>query len=136
MDAYKETRDAAVPEVVRTAWQRVIDGWNEPQRHDQLLRIVSQFSCYAWVAGRYRDEKQAREGDTIADTQLDRVRRTAEIALLATASARPVKTKKPYHAMIAIVLALFVVVAAGLVYVAIRSSSSPQGPTVSQPPHP
>ena len=77
--------DAAIPEPVVAAWQRCVDGWDEPARHDALLAAVVQHNCFAWAAARYK----TKAGDPVADARLARLRRAAEAALLATATVRP-----------------------------------------------
>jgi len=88
MAAYAEARDAAVPaavpEAVQTAWGRTVLDWNAAARHDELLQLVVTNHSYAWAAGRYR----TRGRDPVARRQLDRLRRAAEAALLASATPR------------------------------------------------
>lgn len=83
--------DAAIPEPVRDAWQRVVDGWDDPARHDELFRVVAQHNCFAWAAGRYRQRKD----DPVADARLAKLRRAAEVTLLATATARRARVRAP-----------------------------------------
>ena len=116
MVAFAEIRDAAVPEVVLETWQRVVDGWEEPVRHDELLRLVTNHGCYAWAAARYRDAIRARKADAIGEGQLDRVRRAAEAALYLSATPKPDPTEKPYRSTIAILGVLVIIMAMGLVY--------------------
>ncbi|MDB4953338.1 MAG: hypothetical protein JWO36_907 [Myxococcales bacterium] len=136
MEAFTETRDAAVPEVVRTAWQRTLDGWSEPERHDELLRLVGQHSAYAWVAGRYRDAQREHPADTIGERQLDRVRRAAEATLFVSATPRPDKANKPYQSTVAILVVLVLLMAIGLGYALVRDNTTQAKPAVSQPLHP
>ncbi len=95
----------AVAEAVKAAWDQVVAHWAEPKRHEALLGLVATYNCYAWVAGRYRE----RAGDPIAELQLDRIRKAATFALLATASKRPDTTK--HGGRIAVLVVLLIVCA-------------------------
>ena len=97
-----------VPEAVRAAWDQVVAHWDVPKRHETLLGLVATCNCYAWVAGRYRD----RAGDPIAELQLDRIRKAATFALLATASNR--RTSKPGGRIAVVVLLLIVCAVCGV----------------------
>lgn len=112
MAAFTEAREAAVPEVVREAWLRATARWHEPAVHDELLQLAAAHNCYAWVAGRYR----TRSADAVAQRQLDRLRRTAEATLLASATARQEATARPYRATRSVLVILIVAVLVGLLY--------------------
>src|SRR5262245_43422470 len=120
METYANTRDASVPPEVAAAWDRVIEGWDDAERHDALLRRVAQHDAYAWAAGKYREAKRAAPAspspfrsypdhavDAVADRQLERMRRAAEATLYASASAREERARSPYRATTAI-LAMFI----------------------------
>jgi hypothetical protein len=111
MAAYTEARDAEVPAEVRDAWTQATERWAEPASHDELFRRVAAHGCYAWAAGRYRTRK-----DAVAVRQLDRLRRAAEATLFASATVRPDATARPYRAATAVLLALIIAIAVGLVY--------------------
>ena len=132
MEAFTETVDADVPEVVRAAWRRVIEGWTEAPRHDALFGLVSQYSAFAWAAGRYRVAERDHPEDSIAGKQLERMRRAMEVTLLVTATQRPDTTKKPYQSTLAILIGLVVLMAIGVVYAMIRDDSPPVKPPVGQ----
>ena len=122
MAAYRDARDAAVPEVLREAWERAIQAWHEPARHDEVLQLVAAHSCYAWAAGRYR----AHGSGDIAARQLDRLRRAAEATLLAGATPRPDAAARPYRATFGVLALLIVAIAVGLIYaLAARESARP-----------
>lgn len=132
MTAFTEAREAAVPEVVRQAWLRATARWHEPAVHDELLQLAAAHNCYAWVAGRYR----TRGTDAVAQRQLERLRRTAEATLLASASARQDATARPYRATRSVLAILIVAVLVGLLYAMVirdrprapRTPSSPARP--------
>jgi hypothetical protein len=105
-------RDAAVPDPLHHAWAHVLERWDDDARHDELLRLVVTNHCYAWAAGRYR----TRDGDVTAQRQLVRLRRAAEVTLLASAAARPDAGPRPYRAATGVLAILVVVIAAGLLY--------------------
>jgi hypothetical protein len=112
MAAFRDARDAAVAEPVRDAWQRATAAWHDDARHDEVFQRAAGHNAYAWAAGRYR----TRGKDPIAVRQLDRLRRAAEATLLAGATVRADATSKPYRATAGVLVALVIVVAAGLVY--------------------
>jgi hypothetical protein len=129
MEAYSEARDAAVPEDLTAAWERVLEAWDDDERHDALLRRVAQHDAYAWAAARYRDARRAapaspapfrsypdRAVDAIADRQLDRLWRAAEATLHAGARARDARSRAPYRAATAVLVMLIFALVAGLVF--------------------
>jgi hypothetical protein len=127
MAAFTEAREAAVPEVVREAWLRATARWHEPAVHDELLQLAAAHNCYAWVAGRYR----TRGADAVAQRQLDRLRRTAEATLLASATARQQATARPYRATRSVLAILIVAVLVGLLYaMVIRERPRPRTPSI------
>ena len=111
MIAYVDAQEAAVPEPVHAAWQHAQASWEDPAAHDELLRLVVTHNCFAWAAGRYRTRT-----DEIARRQRERLRRAAEVTLLASAAARPDASSQPYRAATSVLVILIVVIAAGLLY--------------------
>lgn len=132
MAAFRDARDATVAEPVRTAWQHATDAWTDDTRHDALFQVAASHNAYAWTAGRYRTRR-----DSIADRQLDRLRRAAEATLLAGATARADAASKPYRATAGVLAALVIVVAAGLIYAMVardrRHPASAAPPVPSSP---
>jgi hypothetical protein len=130
MAAYTVARDAAVPDPLHRAWSHVIERWDDDARHDELLRLVVTNNCYAWAAGRYR----TREDDVTAQRQLARLRRAAEVTLLASAAVRPDAGARPYRAATGVLAILVIVIAAGLLYATVIrargvvSNTSPRSP--------
>jgi hypothetical protein len=146
MDAYGKAGDAAVPGEVAVAWDRVIEAWDDAERHDALLRLVVRHDAYAWTAGKYRDAKRAVPAspspfrsypdhavDAIADRQLERMRRAAEATLYASASARQERGRSPYRAATAILALSIFAIVAGLVFAAVLQGGSPAGPGPATP---
>jgi ribosomal protein L40E len=131
--AYTAARDAAVPDAMRDAWTRATERWNDAAVHDELLRLVVANNGYAWAAGRYR----ARERDAVAERQLERLRRAAEVTLMASATARRDEEARPYRAVTSVLAVLIAVIIAGLLYAMIRDRGAPAtaGPPPSAPPH-
>lgn len=123
MVAYETARDAAVPDVVRDAWTKATEGWNEPARHDELMRLVATNNCYAWAAGKYRTRR-----DAVSTRQLDRMRRAAEATMLAGATVRAGKEPKPYRATTTVLAMLIVAIAAGLLYAIVIHDNPPPSP--------
>ena len=122
--------DPAIPEVVRQAWEHVLEGWDEPARHDRLLGLAAQHDCFAWVAARYRE----KPGDTIADARLDRLRRAATAKMMATGTPRPDPRVKPYTLTIALMIALVTVAIVGFLYaIHLKRPSAPLPPKAATP---
>lgn len=127
MEGFAASRDAALPDALGAAWDLALEGWTEPVRHDEVMRLVARHDAYAWAAARYR----TKAGDPIADKQLERIRRAAEVTLLATAASRKDKGKNPYRATTTMLIALVVLIVGGLIYamaVKLRSDNQPTPP--------
>jgi len=129
MAAYIEARDAAVPDVLRDAWTRTTEHWHDAAAHDELLRLVVANNCYAWAAGRYR----TRDRDAIAERQLERFRRAAEVTLLASATARPDSASTPYRSATTVLAILIIMIAAGLVYATVARDRGAPASALPQP---
>jgi hypothetical protein len=112
--------DGAIPEAVREAWQRTLDGWDDAERHKAFLGVVAQHHCFPYAAARYKE----RAGDAIADRQLERVRSAALATMAATATARP-PARKPYQVTVAVLIALVTIAFVGYFY-AIHLRGQPQ----------
>jgi hypothetical protein len=141
MEAYARARDAAVPPEVTAAWERVVEAWDDTERHDALLRLAAQHDAYAWTAARYRDAKRAAPAapspfrsypdhavDAIADRQLDRMRRAAEATLYASATAREERGRAPYLATRVVLAMLILAIVAGLVFAVLVRGPRLAGP--------
>jgi uncharacterized Zn finger protein (UPF0148 family) len=127
MAAFVEERDAAVPEPVRVAWSRVSetpDAWADAGRHDELLRQVVAHNAYAWTAARYRTRD-----DKVSHQQTERLRRTAEATLLASASTRRDAENKPYRATRSVLGFLIVAIVVGVLYAMVIRDRSVRGPS-------
>ena len=120
--------DGAIPEPVRAVWQSVQDGWNDSKRHDAFLGVVAQHNCFAWAAARYKE----RAGDTIADAQLSKLRNAATATMLATATAKPKSSGKPYQATLVLFIALMIFAVLGLVYALHLRDNEPSVPANKQ----
>lgn len=118
MAGFASARDAEIPEAVRAAWSAVVsspEAWAEQARHDAFVQLVASSSAFAWAAGQYQEIRRQRPDDAVAVRQLERVRRTAEAAMLATTTVREVK-QSPYRSATAILVMLVVLLIAGAVY--------------------
>lgn len=109
----------APPDVLVAAWDRAVEGWDDPSRHDEVMRLVAQHDAYAWAAERYR----TRAGDPIGDRQLDRVSRAAEVTMRAAATPRSEPRAKPYRAATAVLVMLIVAAVVALLFAMIRKGS-------------
>ena len=97
---------------LESAWQVVVDKWDDKAAHDKLLGVAAQSGSFAWVAARYKQ----RAGDPIADAQLERIRKSAIATMFATGSKRP-EPDLPYKRTIIILGVLLVMLVLGLIAV-------------------
>jgi hypothetical protein len=116
MADFAGTRDAAIPEPLLNAWGHVIATWDDAAGHDELLRLIAQHDAYAWGAAKYREVSRTRPDDAIAERQVERLRRAAEVTMLAGASRRVDKTPRPYRAVTAVLVMLVIAAVAGVLY--------------------
>jgi hypothetical protein len=108
----QDVTESGVPDAVVATWDRAVESWDDPARHEALIAAVASFSCYAWAAAQYK----TRAGDPIADKQLDRLRKAATATMLATATARPEATTMPYRNTMLVLLVLVILIGVGVVY--------------------
>jgi len=129
MATFASNLDASVPDVARAAWERVKTQWEEPAAHDELLRLTTLHGCYAWVAARYREvrgeagppfRESGGTSDSIAERQLDRIRRAAEAAMLTSASPRPDQGTKAYQSAKMLLGLVVLMMLIGLAYAGYR----------------
>jgi hypothetical protein len=144
MEEFARRREATAPDAVRAAWdalepptradrERAPESpWNDAARHDELLRLVHVYDCYAWAAGRYRDVHRLRPDDKMASRMVERIRKAAEATMMASASVRAETGPKPYRATVAVLAMLIVALIAMLLY-AILFRKSPDAPSAEQP---
>lgn len=114
MSTFAAAREAVSPELEAT-WQEVLAGWNEQARHDAFVQAAAAARAFAFAAGKYQEATRSRPADPIAPRQLQRVRRTAEAAMLASAQVRHVE-QTPYRSATAVLILLVVALVAGGVY--------------------
>lgn len=135
MAGFSASRAAEIPEEVRAAWHAALAGWEVQARHDAFVQAVAASGSFAWAAGQYQDERRRRPGDAVATRQLERVRRTAEAAMLASAAVRQ-DQKTPYRSATAILVMLVVVLVAGALYATfMRDTRAPGTSTPVVPVH-
>lgn len=128
MAGFAAARDASVPDELRAAWQRVVDSWQDQPRHDAFVQLAASASAFAWAAGQYQEVRRQRPDDAIARRQLERVRRTTEAAMLASAAAVGRNEKAPYRSATAILVMLVVVLVAGALYATFMRETRTPGP--------
>jgi hypothetical protein len=128
MEAFANETDEGVPEVLTKAWEHALEKWDDPARHDELIRLINQNDAYAWAARRYRTRP-----DEIGTRALERIRKSAEASLMATAMPRKTKEKSAYRATTMMMIALVLLAAGGLVYaMVIRDrGATPTPPSVT-----
>jgi hypothetical protein len=107
---------------VTCAWERAVDHWDDPVRHDAVFAAVVQHNGFAWAAARYKE----RAGDAIADAQLERLRKAATATLLATATARDDRHATPYRKVMVWFAVLVVMLLLGLVFARVVIDTTPR----------
>jgi general stress protein CsbA len=127
MKGFAATQRAEVPDSVHAAWDAVLERWDDQARHDTLVQQVASAEAFAWAAGQYQDVRQRRPHDRIAQRQLERVRRTAEAAMLASATVRE-SDKRPYRSTTTILVMMVVVLLAGGLYATVMRDTRGSGP--------
>jgi hypothetical protein len=121
---------------VEAAWERVVESWDDPARHDALVGLVAQHSAFAWAASKYKE----RAGDAIADKQLERIRKAATATMFATASRKQTE-ETPYRRTMVIFIVLLLMMVLGLLGVKMVHDSRtqdapPPRPPITKPAHP
>ena len=109
----------SVPEPVQTAWDDAVAHWDDPAKHQAVLGLVAQHSCFAWAAARYKE----RAGDPIADAQLERLRTSAVATMFAHAHTRKKEPPQPYRQTLFLLVALLLALAMGMVFVKVLHDS-------------
>lgn len=105
---------------LETAWQVVLDKWEDQAAHDKLIALVAQSGSYAWAAIRYKQ----RAGDPTADAQLERIRKSAIATMFATGSKRR-EPDPPYKRTMVIFGILIVMMVFGLIAVKLIHAARP-----------
>ena len=118
-------------EAVTAAWDRVVESWDEPARHEAFLGLVAQHSAYAWAAARYKE----RAGDPVADLALEKVRKAATAAMFASAAARPKDGASPYKKTMIWLVVLLVMLVLGMVFTQLVASNMPRTDSRPAVPH-
>jgi uncharacterized Zn finger protein (UPF0148 family) len=127
MTGFAAAQRAEVPDSVHAAWDAVLERWDDQARHDTLVQQVAAAEAFAWAAGQYQEVRQRRPHDRIAERQLERVRRTAEAAMLASATVRE-SDKRPYRSTTTILVMMVVVLLAGGLYATFMRDTRGSGP--------
>lgn len=121
---YSAKRDADVPPRMRAAWDDAVARWDDPAAHDTVVALAAELSCFAWVAGRYRERE--RGGDEVARAQLARIARATEAALTIGVHARRAEApaKSPYRGMQMMIAVLVLAVIGAWLYARLRPTDS------------
>ncbi len=109
------------PDVVTAAWDRTVEQWDDPSRHEALLAVVVQHSAFAWAAARYKD----RGDDPVAKDRLERIRKAATATMFATAKVRETEESSPYKKTLLWLMVLCVMLVLGLVFARIVVGNAP-----------
>ncbi len=131
MDAYRAHRDASVPSRLGAAWEHAVASWNDPAAHDRVVAIAAELESFAWIAMRYRE--LAKTGDGIAQAQLARISRAAEVTMTIGAVARRVgEPEKARYRGLQMMIAVLVLTMAGTwVYARFQPGGHEQRPPVT-----
>lgn len=104
------------PEPITTAWDDLLQHWDDQARHDVLVGLVAQHDCYAWAAARYKE----RGDDPIAVRQLERVRKAALATMFAKASRKPEQGNVPFKGSLLVLVIVAILTGVGLIYLHFR----------------
>ena len=121
---------SGVNEAVSAAWERVLEGWDEPARHEALLALVVQHSEFAWAAGRYKEKGD----DPIAVERLDRLRKAATATMMATATKKAEEERSPYTKTMVWLVVMLIMLIIGLLFARIVTDRSPKRSPPVRPP--
>lgn len=128
---FAANEEAKITAPIRLAWDTLVDHWDEPKRHAQLLNLAAEKNVFAWVGAKYR--VKAKEGDATAAEQLEKLKKQAEVTLLATAERPPDNGKR--NRFIALAIAVIVLAIAGyMIYAGTQRSSGPAHATQTTAP--
>ena len=116
MAAFAAADDAAVPEVVRAAWARVEASWSDQERHETLLRSVTEARAFAWAARQYRQASAGRPADATAAAMLTRLARTAEVVTLAGGRGK-VGKRAPYRGVMLLLALGAIILVIGALFI-------------------
>lgn len=101
--------------------------WENPARHDALLTLAAKHEAYGWTAKQYQGRLKENANDAVAQQQIARLRKAAELTLYATAAQREEKTKTPFKATIAMIMIMvFLIIGALLVAYVLRGDKMKQ----------
>ena len=121
---FAANEEAKVTAPIRFAWDQLAEHWEEPTRHSAILELAAKHNVFAWIGAKYR--VKAKEGDPLAATQLEKLKKQAEVTLMASAAPREDNRKR--NSYIAILVAIVVL---GLVsYVVYSGTERPAQGTV------
>lgn len=119
-ETFAATRDDAVPAVLRTAWDKLDEAWDDDARHEAVLVLATERGELGWVAGRYREAAKARQGDPRAPAMLEKIKRATE-AMLTASVPRTTKEPMPYRSSIVILGFLVVMIVIGVAYAFLKT---------------
>jgi len=119
MSDYAAAQDADIAPTLLAAWRELQDHWDDRVAHEAFVRELAATQSYVWGARRYRETMRVRPRDPTAAAQIARLARMAEATLVVSATVRHDAQRAPYRGVGAVLLVLVVVLAAGLLYVAI-----------------
>lgn len=97
---FAANEEAKVTAPIRFAWDQLVEHWDEPKRHSAILELAAQKSVFAWVGAKYR--AKAKEGDETAAQQLEKLKKQAEVTMLASAEPRVDHSKRNRYLALAI----------------------------------
>jgi hypothetical protein len=113
---------AEPPEIVTRAWSELASHWAEQARHDALLGLVAQHSCYAWAAAQYK----TRGDDPIAARQLERISKALFATMMVSATPKPETAKVPFKGAILVLVMVAILTGVGMLYLQFRQAHTAQ----------
>ncbi len=122
MESFSATQASAASEVLRAAWDKLVESWDDEARHEAMIRLATDQGEIGWLAGRYREQTRQRSGDEVSTRMLERIRKAGEATLFASATMRKAsKEPKPYKNTVAVLGLMIVMLVVAVAYVFLRS---------------
>lgn len=117
------------PELV-AAWQRALEQWSQPVRHDTLLGLAVKHEQLAWLAGKYKDAAWSNPADRIAPERLARLRRAAAIVTFAKVQPEAEPARRPFRGLGVLLVGAMLATGLGLYLVDSKIPKHGDGSTV------
>lgn len=129
MAQYARSTIGPVVDVLTVAWNNAKTEWEIQANHDEVLRLVVANSAWAWAATKYRNEMRRRPGDKIGEEMLARIEKGLIATTLGLKQPREqADEKKPYRAVIFLLVIAIAALIIGLVWMKLRGGADDSPP--------